>query len=298
MGGQVAGGGWQVAGGQGPEGVLLARLSSSCCFSRCCSPRRGKLSAVTPDRPGLGRACSRCWVLAHRLASSCLGSVKFRPHSRQSPPAPAHTDVITGWVGMTGFVRNSLSPAMHSNAIQHHRSHTPPRPRASSESWGSSPPSVHARLLHSAARRPPSPSRPSLDLGLAPCKGPATLCLAPSALPVRFPLPPSPFLLPSHPPGLSPWPRGRLPALGHPVPSVDTPPKRAQLGGGRPSTRYSCGLDKAIRLESRRTHASPDPPCPRGAVPSLASSGPACRRRAPRLPSSRGPSTGTTSSPS
>lgn len=148
---------------------------------------------MTPDRPGLGRACSRRWVLAHRLASSCLGSVKFRPRSRQSPPAPAHTDVITGWVGMTVFVRNSLSLAMHSNAIQHHRSHTPPRPRASSESWGSSPPSVHARLLHSAARRPPSPIRPSLDLGLAPCKAlrrSAWLPLPfPSASP--FPLPPS-----------------------------------------------------------------------------------------------------------
>lgn len=254
---------------------------------------------MTPE-PAWTRPCLQPVLGAcHRLASSCVGSVKFRPHSRQSPPAPAHTDVITGWVGMTGFVRNSLSLAMHSNAIQHHRSHTPPRPRASSESWGSSPPSVHARLLHSAARRPPSPSRPSLDLGLAPCKGPATLCLAHSALPVRWPLPP--FLLPSHPPACL---RGLVGAcllwafLCHPSTTPPPPPKRAQLGGGRPSTRYSCGLDKAIRLESIRTHASPDPPCPRGAVPSLASSGPACRRRAPRLPSSRGPSTGTTSSPS
>lgn len=135
---------------------------------------------------------------------------------------------------------------MHSNAIHHQLPKRGPATKpdhpdhAPCESWGSSPPSVHARHLHSAPRCPLSPS-PSLDLGLAPCTPCDALCLALLATcpPWRDPNCPScsffSYPTPPRPVSVASWPRGRLPALGEPAASVDRPERSAR----RRSPEYS-----------------------------------------------------------
>lgn len=124
-----------------PQGFVCL-LSFVCCWCYCCyccSPRREtSCQTMTPD-PGLDSAVAASRSLhGHRLAVlRSNASVKFRSHRTCSPPSPAHTDVITGWVGMTGFCEEFSLP---SNAQQRHPTSSPktrardkarpPRPRA------------------------------------------------------------------------------------------------------------------------------------------------------------------------
>lgn len=116
--------------------VCLLSFVCCCCCCYCCSPRREtSCQTMTPD-PGWTRP-SLPLGLCMAIGSPAFGSVKFRSHRTYSPPAPAHTDVITGWVGMTGFCEEFSLP---SNAQQRHPTSSPktrardkarpPRPRA------------------------------------------------------------------------------------------------------------------------------------------------------------------------